>query len=531
MQTKLPLPWFRLKDLTYSYSPVQLSTRRHLLPHHCDPLNSDTMPAEITRLLRIAYDRALNTVRENTVFRKNQHIPIQNPTRTSAHPPNDNARLPALENNGSQTSISVMVELPSGVNRSEENANLSQVENGTEEADYTENGIKIFVSDDESDKPCFAMFITENLAYAQIDLAKADTRRQTKVKTLRRVEDRLHGLKARIRDEDKSSSPSTSIEPIEESEENKKLKAKITKLEKTAKRLRSSIEALDVSIGIYTKEIQRTFEKAMIESGLQDVPEYEESVSDGASDQQSQENVKEEDIPAPEKPKGPEISDEEKAIKEARNKFWQAEQAYMCKLREFDMKEYHSAMQLRSFEEALKNGAAGEHTQSEFDRRDLYGKMWLTASLIGKEKERDQLREEAEELGAFDDGWGQESYYGDSQATMLSYQDGEHPEEGYRAAVLKPATINFIESWVENTDVNDSPDVVTDDQEDEWEAGPVGFSDSLSVVDMTSNAKNIAKWEYIREEARECWPDGLGDTEDVDEVDDALDERQRAHSV
>lgn len=488
------------------------------------------MPVEITRFFRIAYERALNNVRENTIFRRNQQIPSQDPSRRSTSPFNDDDRLLTMENNGSQTSIRVEAELPSYVDGNEEDGSLIQAESGTEEADYTKNGIKIFVMDDESDKPCFAMFITENLAYSQIGLAKADARRQTKEKTLRRVETKLWDLKARMRKDDKTSSPSTRIEPIEESEETKKLEAKISKLEGTAKLLRESIEALEFQIGLHRRAIQRKFETAMKEAGLQDVPEYEESISDGASDQQSQGNLREEDTPAPEKPKEPEISDEEKAIREARNNFWQAEQAYIGKLREFDSKEYHSAMRLRSFEEAVKNGTAEGQTQSDFDRRDLYSKMWITASLIGKENERDQRREEAEELGAFDDGWGQESYYGDSQATMLSYRDGEHPEGGYRT-VLKPATINFIESWVENCDIPNSSETVEDVQDDEWDAEPVGFSDSLSVVDMTSNAKNIAKWENIREEAREDWPEGLGDTDDVEEFDDALEPPQRAHSV
>ena len=492
------------------------------------------MPAHVQRLLRIAYERVFNTVRD-IAHHPGQHIPLREPhtgVLASANSFDDDLHLLVNDDNDPRNSIHSVLESSSQVDEAEHNRDADREAAAIEEADYADDDkIQIFVTEDESGKPCYAMYVTEELAYRQIDFAKADQRLQTKKKTLERVERRLRDLKFQLRSDNASGASSARSEQDRAQLDAKPVTKKLEKLENAARLLRKQVDSLEFQIGRHRIAIQHILEKAMKGADLQNIPEYQESVSDGeTSAEKSEEDLQRDVEPAAPEPKEPEISDEEKAIKEARNNFWQAEQAYMCKLRDFDSMEYYSAMRLRGYEEALQNGTAEGQTQSEFDRRDLYAKMWLTASLIGKERERDERREEAEELGAFDDGWGQESYYGDSQATVESLRDGEEPEGGYQVA-LRPATINFIESWVENCDVNDSPDVVMDDQEDEWDAGPVGFSDSLSVVDMTSNAKNIAKWEYIREEAREGWPDGLGDTEDVDEDGDALDPRQRAHSV
>ncbi|MDI1489726.1 MAG: hypothetical protein OHK93_000924 [Ramalina farinacea] len=448
----------------------------------------------------------------------------------------DDVHLLAIDDNEPPDSIREEVERASEIDEAEHNRDLAREAAAIEEADYADDdNIQIFVTEDESGKPCYAMYVTEELAYRQIDFAKADRRLQTKKKTLERVERRLGDWKFQLRSDNSSGSSAAISEQDGEQLDAKPAKPatkKFQKLEDAARLLRKQIGSLEFQIGRHRIAIQQILETAMEGAELQNIPEYQESVSDGeTSDEKSEEDPQGDKEPAAPEPKEPEISDEEKAIKEARNNFWQAEQAYMCKLHEFDSMEYYSAMRLRSYEEALENGTAEGRTRSDFDRRDLYAKMWLTASLIGKERERDERREEAEELGAFDDGWGQESYYGYSQATVESLGDGEEPEGGYQIA-LKPATINFIESWVENCDVANSPDIEMDDiKDDEWDAEPVGFSDSLSVVDFTSNAKNIAKWEYIREEAREDFPDGLGDTEDVDEFDDALDQRERAHSI
>lgn len=489
------------------------------------------MAIHIRRLLRRAYVRTLTIFDDLVNLRRGDFLPLNEPQQIpliSGTTSSSKCKHPESEAD---------LDIPSEgaeVAEGDIEGDPFQDEDGDPEADFTEHDATIIMAIDQSYKNCYAMFVTESLACKQMSAAKRSLELEVKESTSKRLARKIRELKFQLprqRQDESDVTHDDDEEQLEVSDVSARITHKIGKLEEKYELVKEQISALKLSLEFDRIAIQHILGDAMIGSRLIEEPYYEESISDGASDEgTADEDQAQKTAIAAQKPKEPEMSEEEKAIREARNKFWAADQAYFAKLREFDSKEYHSAMQLRSFEEALKNGTAGEHTQSEFDRRDLYGKMWLTASLIGKEKERDQLREEAEELGAFDDGWGQESYYGDSQATMLSYRDGEHPEEGYRS-VLKPATLNFIESWVQNTDVTDSPDVVMDDQEDEWDAGPVGFSDSLSVVDMTSNAKNIAKWEYIREEAREGWPDGLGDTEDVEEFDDALNTRQRAHSI
>ena len=487
------------------------------------------MAIRIRRLLRRAYERTLTIFDDLVNLRRGDFLPLNEPQQ-----------IPLISGTASSSKCihpegEANLDIPSEdteVAEGDIEGDPFQDEDGDREADFTEHDATIILAIDQSYRNCYAMFVTESLACKQMSAAKRSLELEVKEGTSKRLAKKIRELNfqlPRARQDESDITHDHDEEQLGVSEVTARITQRIGKLEEKYELVREQISALKLSLEFDRIAIQNILGDAMIGSRLIEEPHYEESISDGDSD----EGTADEDLPqeiklVTQKPKEPEVSDEEKAIKEARNNFWQAEQAYMCKLREFDSMEYYSAMRLRSYEEALQNGTAEGQTRSEFDRRDLYAKMWLTASLIGKERERDERREEAEELGAFDDGWGQESYYGDSQATVESLRGGEEPEGGYQVA-LKPATVNFIESWVENCDASDSPEVEIEDvKDDEWDAEPVSFSDSLSVVDMTSNAKNIAKWEYIREEAREGWPDGLGDTEDVD---DALDPRQRAHSM
>ena len=303
------------------------------------------MPVHVPRLLRIAYERVVNTVCDITHFRHGRHVPLREAQRgmPNLENPFDDVHLLAIDDNEPPDSIREGLERTSEIHEAEHNRDPDREAAAIEEADYADDdNIQIFVTEDESGKPCYAMYVTEELAYRQIDFAKADRRLQTKKKTLERVERRLQDLKFQLVSDNPSDTSVAKPEQDEEHLDAKPATKKLQKLENAARLLRKQIDSLEFQIGRHRIAIQQILETAMEGADLQNIPEYQESVSDSeTSEESSEENPQGVVEPAAPEPREPEISVEEQAIKEARNKFWQAEQAYISKLREFDSKEFH----------------------------------------------------------------------------------------------------------------------------------------------------------------------------------------------
>ncbi|MDI1489725.1 MAG: hypothetical protein OHK93_000923 [Ramalina farinacea] len=142
--------------------------------------------------------------------------------------------------------------------------------------------------------------------------------------------------------------------------------------------------------------------------------------------------------------------------------------------------------------------------QDESDVAQLRKQRQPTTQLIEAEHEHNCCQEEAEQLGAFDDGWGQDSYYGDNEATVQSLGDGEAPKGGFKA-LLGEDTLQEIEAWLVHVSETESPDLIIQFDFDQWTSPAIDLSDSLSVVDWSSNGRRIAEWELKCDDHRDDW--------------------------
>ena len=269
----------------------------------------------------------------------------------------------------------------------------------------------------------------------------------------------------------------------------------------------------------------------MLEAGLLKEPSYEEDESLLTNDE-TEDEARQLELRSIEISKDIEetqLSEPEQAIDNARRNFWEAEQMYFNQLREFQSSETHYEVSLAAFKEASAN-AQTETTQTEFDVGHLRNQMQMTTHLIEDEDGYNRHREEAEQLGAFDDGWGQDSYYGDSEATNQSLGDGEAPKDGF-TAILGEDTIQEIETWLLDIRETESPDITVQVDFDQWTSRAVDLSDSISVIDWSSNGRRITEWELKCGDHRDEWQSGIGRNPGQLAVAPGLQSRPRACSI
>ncbi|MCJ1463785.1 hypothetical protein MMC07_002394 [Pseudocyphellaria aurata] len=140
------------------------------------------------------------------------------------------------------------------------------------------------------------------------------------------------------------------------------------------------------------------------------------------------------------------------------------------------------------YEQACQDGAC-DLPHSEFDRLALKILRDRTRDYIYAEWAYDEVKARARALGLLDDNeFEQESNFID------------HPNDGYReshdAAMTATIDVDSIEEW--KAQIITSQDTQTFDENleaDDWEAKPIGFSDSISLVDYSRNRGRIVRWQ------------------------------------
>lgn len=131
--------------------------------------------------------------------------------------------------------------------------------------------------------------------------------------------------------------------------------------------------------------------------------------------------------------------------------------------------------------------------RSEFDRLNIRYGQNVTKALIEAEAQYDKAKERAEAMGAFEDGWDDESYYGDSQCSERTTFPVDTPEM-QDCSFLSAKRRKVIASWNENVGGSRATGVERTAEIDGWEARPVEISDSISVVASGSNKRKIESW-------------------------------------
>lgn len=389
------------------------------------------------------------------------------------------------------------------------------------EPDYFDGDASITIAKDEDGNRCFALLLTARIARDQNQVALAELKRKVKQDLVKKLEDSISELEAM------SGKPSRAGGIAEQSH----ITSRLQKLTDHKLLLEREIKAQDLNIAFGNSKIQGAIADAMHEAGLLTEPHYEEDesllINDVTEDEARQ--LEPRSIEISKDIEEAQLSGPEEAIENARRNFWEAEQMYFNQLREFQSSEAHYEVSLAAFKEASAN-AQTETTKSEFDVAHLRNQMQMTTHLIEAENEYDRCREEAEQLGAFDDGWGQDSYYGDSEATDQSLGDGEAPKSGFRA-ILGEDTIQEIETWLVHVGESESPDLIVQVNFDQWSSRAIDLSDSLSVVDWSSNGRRIAEWELKCDDHRDEWQSGIGRNPGQLAVTPGLQSRPRACSI
>lgn len=461
------------------------------------------MYVHLLHSIRRAFEGTLRAVRGLTLFQIHRR-------ETAVEPPN-NPREPLeeiAEDGSSEGGAAVLCDHATDQDSTEdyeEDLQQDQDDQGSElEPDYVDGDASITIAKDGDGNRCFALLLTARITRDQNQIALAELKREAKQDFLKKLEDAISELEAR------SGNPSYAIgiasdsgpdEPIERSQ----VRSRLQKLTDHKCLLEKEIKVQDLNIAFGNSKIQGAVADAMHEAGLLTEPNYEEDESLLMNDDP------EYDIAQPEL-KIVELSDNieetqlsgaEQAIEKARKNFWEVEQTYFNQLREFHSSEALYEVSLAAFKEASANMQT-ETTQSEFDVGHLRKQMQMTRHLIEADDEYNRCREQAEQLGAFDDGWGQDSYYGDSEATEQTLGDGEAPNGGFRA-ILGEDTIQGIETWLGDVRETESLDLVVQVDFDEWTSRAIDLSDSISLVDWSSNGKRIAEWELNCDDHRDEW--------------------------
>ena len=376
---------------------------------------------------------------------------------------------------------------------------------------------KVTTAKDDDARTCFALLITERMIEAHNDLALADLDRKGREVALRKIKDKEYRFERLVRE----AEPSRQLLPGDDegehvSTEIPRLRLKLEIITERRRVVQAEIKALEGNINSCKTMIQRMSQEAMEQANL--LKKIEVQQADETSDEEEEGSDQDEDsdndtaLPV-EKPAEPSLSEEEKAIRDAQRDFAQTEQALYQAQAGFDKKEWHYETELAEYE-ALVAAEETDWSRSQFDRRAILINQDLTRDLINAEYAYDDARDHGERIGAFDDGWGQESYYGDSQRTELSLGAGQVPEGGF-PSTLSAATQNSIQTWVGKVIVPEDNDMVEPIEVDEWDSRPVGLSDSISCVDYSPLGRRMIEWENWCDRNRREWRPQEEEAEDV----------------
>ena len=372
------------------------------------------------------------------------------------------------------------------------------------EPDHVDGDASITIAKDEDGNRCFALLLTARIARDQNQVALAEKKRKAKQDFVRKLEDSISELEAMSGKPSGVGGVASDLGPDEQTKPSH-ITSRLQKLTDHKCLLENEIRAQDLNIAFGNSKIQGAIADAMQEAGLLTEPSYEEDesllINDDTEDDSHEPELK--ILGISKNIEETQLSEPEKAVENARRNFWEAEQTYFNQLREFQSNDAHYEVSLAEFKEAAAN-AQTETTQTEFDVAHLRNQMQMTTQLIEAEQGYNRRREEAEQLGAFDDGWGQDSYYGDSEATDQSLGDGEAPKDGSKA-MLGGDTIQEIETWLVDVDETESPDLIVQVDFDQWTSQAIELSDSISVVDWSSNGRRIAEWELKCDDHRDEW--------------------------
>ena len=382
--------------------------------------------------------------------------------------------------------------------------NTDQQQSEDEEPEYeeppafTEGRPEVVLAADSENKPCFALLLTESMAEAQNDISVA-------VLDLQKHESALEKVNIKEMQVQRSLENAKANEKNENEElpiQTKQIQTKLDTLRERKDLLEKTVATLENSIESDKTRIQEAVESAMKEAGLLKEPRVPE-IDSMSEDSEETENF---DSPTgADEPTRPKVSEEEQAILDARQDFWDAQVAYQEAQVEFDRKEFRYEYQLKEWEAEVATGEC-DMTRSEFDCRNLALDQQLTGALIDAEEAFYFAKDQANDLGCFDDGWGQESYYGDSERTEQSYGDGEEPENGWRSYAMGETPTARIEAWINTLDpLNSSNAAIIVDLDDDWDSRSVELWDSLSCVDYDKYAREIVRWESHVDQNREDW--------------------------
>ena len=384
---------------------------------------------------------------------------------------------------------------------------------------FSDAAPKITLVKDDDGQIYFALVVTETMFEVQNDLSLADQDLRAKELELQKIQKKVVKLEHLITDTETLPTPTAGQDERDHAlDKAENLRLRLEQLCDRKRLVQAEIGAIKDNIDFCNRTFQRMSQRAMEQANLlkkREIP-HDSLAQDGEDEDDDEVEVEGEEegseLPI-ETPAELLLSDEQKLVREAQMNFDKTEQT-LCQIQaEFDRKDWRYRMELADFEAAV---AAGETdwTRSQFDRQAILIGQDLTRNLINAEYAFDNARDQAERIGAFDDGWGQESYYGDSQRTQQSFGANQVPE-GESPSALSAFTQNFIENWVAEV-AAPKPDEVTEPMDvDDWDSAPVGLSDSVSCVDFGPLGRRIVEWGAYCDGHRQEWRTQEYEIEDV----------------
>lgn len=395
---------------------------------------------------------------------------------------------------------------------------------------FTAEDPEIVIVTDRTSTSCWALLLDDRMRRAQEDILRSIETRKIRQSALRKVQGRILKLEISIKD-----AANIEIHDTEEDLNEAKLKAerketRLKKLQDDEALLKKRISALEDGIVVNKTRVQRIVERAMKEADLLTDPEIPEmdTLSEESDDEKDSNDEKDNiDNQGPTDENSQTIpSEEEQATVDAKRLLCEAELARQKAQFEFDCKEQQYECDLQEYQTQVATGELGM-TRSDFDRHNLLLFRGKTRALIDAEEAFNYAKDHAQELGCFDDGWGQESYYGDSQCTEPSITSADEPEDGWRP-YMGTATLAKVESWIETLDASNDPKIMSTVDVDDWEAEPIGLSDTFSVLDEENFPREIAFWKKIVEQNREALRHQIAKAEDLWTVDRPVVRRRKS---
>lgn len=166
-----------------------------------------------------------------------------------------------------------------------------------------------------------------------------------------------------------------------------------------------------------------------------------------------------------------------------------AEEVYKMKT-EFDQRYAYIETEQAEYEQAVLDKTC-ELARSGFDRFGVKEMQRRTGNFIWAEREYEEVKDRARDLGILGNLYEQESRFVDDD------------DDGYRES-LEAATINdcnrdLIEAWAIEVSEAQTEDIESpsNPEFDEWDAKSIALGDSISVFDYTRNGSRIDRWQRI----------------------------------